>query len=205
MFCIYSPLFVAVLEGLNIARGGNIERITTKKKKKKKKQLSPRKSRIHYSPSECMCIHLHIRDCASCLCTNTDLHDSFAIPVISADNPPDTPVSLHIIWTFASNFYFLTKHGQRLSYAWLIPPFRNAFYVLITCGVVFFSPSWSVICRVIDSSVQYCRSWFILDLLYTQKRSDWGRFPPLGGWLNTAEKKSLPSHIVSSTWSTANK
>lgn len=34
MFCIYSPLFVAVLEGLNIARGGNIERITTKEKKK---------------------------------------------------------------------------------------------------------------------------------------------------------------------------
>lgn len=157
-------------------------------KGEEKKKLSPSKSRIHYSPLVRVRIHLHIRDCACCLCTNTDLHGSFAIPVVSADNPPDAPISFHVIWTFASNFYFWQSTAKGLAmHRWSRRP--EMLSTPLSPAVFFFPPYWSVICHVIDSCAQYCRSWFILDLLYAQKRSDWGRLLPLRGLLNTTKKK----------------
>lgn len=99
MFCIYSPLFVAVLEGLNIARGGNTERITTKERREKKQQPnSLQESLAFITAHQNVCVSICTSEMVRVACVPIRTYTTpFAIPVISADNPPDAPVSLHII------------------------------------------------------------------------------------------------------------
>lgn len=136
-----------------------------------------------------MHIRPHIRDCARCPCRNTDIHGFFAIPVISADNPPDASISFHIIWTFAGNFYFWQSTAKGLAmhcWSWRVEMVSTPLSPAVR---FFFTEVWFAMWLILTRNIADHGSF--LDLLYTRNTLTEASSFPSEVFLNTAKVSHL--------------